>query len=40
MQQSLGFLHFLCQADAVGRFLLMALTLMSLATWYLIVAKA
>ena len=35
-----GFLHFLGQADAVGHFLLAALALMSLATWYLIVAKA
>ena len=40
MQQNLGFGHFLTQADAVGHFLLIALALMSVATWYLIVSKA
>lgn len=40
MQPSLGFAHFLVQADAVAHFLLLALVLMSIATWYLIVSKA
>lgn len=40
MQPSLGFAHFLVQADAVAHFLLLVLALMSIATWYLIVSKA
>lgn len=38
-QQALGFAHFLNQTDAVGKVLLAALLLMSVATWYLIAAK-
>jgi biopolymer transport protein ExbB len=38
--QTLGFTHFLAQSDAVARVMLAILLLMSLATWYLIVAKA
>ena len=40
MQHDLGFAHFLGQADALSHFLLAALLLMSLATWYLIASKA
>jgi biopolymer transport protein ExbB len=40
MQQSLGFAHFLNELDGLGRFLLVVLTTMSIATWYLIVTKA
>jgi len=39
LNQSLGFAHFLSQTDAVGKSLFVVLVLMSLATWYLIVAK-
>ncbi|MBX6392816.1 MAG: MotA/TolQ/ExbB proton channel family protein [Burkholderiales bacterium] len=39
LQQSYGFAHFLSQTDAVGKSLFVVLLLMSLATWYLIVAK-
>src|SRR5262245_63902794 len=39
MQAQIGFAHFLAQSDAVGRALLVALVLMSLASWYLIVTK-
>ena len=39
-QPTLGFAHFLAQADLVGHLLLLALALMLVATWYLIVAKA
>lgn len=39
LNQSFGFAHFLAQTDAVGRSLFVVLLLMSLATWYLIVAK-
>lgn len=39
MQQSLGFANFLQNIDGVGMFLLGVLTLMSVATWYLIVTK-
>ena len=35
-----GLLHFIAQTDSVGRALLGALLLMSLATWYLVVSKA
>ncbi len=39
MQQDMGFAHFLGHADALGQFLLVVLVSMSVATWYLIVAK-
>jgi biopolymer transport protein ExbB len=39
MQTNLGFTHFLSQADGVGHFLLVAMAVMSIATWYLIVSK-
>ena len=38
--QTLGFSHFIGQADALGKFLLVVLLLMSIASWYLIVTKA
>ena len=37
--QTLGFSHFLMQTDAVGKFLLAVLLIMSVASWYLIVTK-
>lgn len=40
MQTQIGFAHLLAQTDAVGRALLVVLLLMSVATWYLIAAKA
>ncbi|OGT20597.1 MAG: biopolymer transporter ExbB [Gammaproteobacteria bacterium RBG_16_57_12] len=40
MPQSLGFAHFLGQLDGLGRFLLLVLAVMSIATWYLIASKA
>jgi biopolymer transport protein ExbB len=40
MEQSLGIAHFLAHADGVGRFLLVVLLMMSLASWYLIASKA
>jgi len=40
MQTELGFAHFLAHTDAVGRFLLVVLASMSVASWYLIVTKA
>ena len=40
MQQSLGFMNFLHTVDGVGLFLLVALALMSLTTWYLILTKS
>jgi len=39
-EQTLGFAHFIAQADGVAHFLLGVLLLMSVATWYLIVTKA
>ena len=39
-QQTLGLAHFLAQADAVGKTLLVIMLLMSVVTWYLIVTKA
>ncbi len=36
----LGFAHFLTQADAVGKGVLVVLLLISIASWYLIVTKA
>jgi biopolymer transport protein ExbB len=40
MEQTLGIAHFLSHVDSVGRFLLVTLLSMSLATWYLIGSKA
>ncbi|MGN2390896.1 MotA/TolQ/ExbB proton channel family protein [Pelomicrobium sp. G1] len=40
MHESLGFAHFLAQADAVAKFILALLVLMSAASWYLILTKA
>lgn len=39
METSLGFGHFLAQADGVARFILAVLAIMSIGTWYLIVVK-
>jgi biopolymer transport protein ExbB len=39
MQQSLGLANFLQNVDGIGMFLLAVLTLMSVATWYLILTK-
>jgi biopolymer transport protein ExbB len=39
-EQTLGFAHFIAQADGVAHFLLAVLLAMSIATWYLIVTKA
>jgi len=38
-QQAIGFASFLAQTDALGKAILAALLLMSIATWYLIVTK-
>jgi biopolymer transport protein ExbB len=38
--QALGFAHFLAQTDAIGKTMLAILLVMSIATWYLIVAKS
>ena len=38
--QALGFAHFLSQSDVVGQSLFVVLVLMSIATWYLIIAKS
>ena len=40
MQESLGFSHFLTQADGVARGILLLMLVMSVATWYLIVTKS
>jgi len=40
MESGLGFAHFLSQADAVGKGVLAALLLLSVASWYLIVTRA
>ncbi len=40
MQASLGFGHFLAQADAVARGILLLMLVMSIATWYLIITKS
>jgi biopolymer transport protein ExbB len=39
METQFGFAHFLAQTDGLGRFVLAALLLMSVATWYLILSK-
>jgi biopolymer transport protein ExbB len=36
----LGFAHFLAQTDTVGRFVLAALLILSMMSWYFIVTKA
>ena len=40
MENSLGFAHFLSQADTVGRIVLALLLALSVASWYLIVTKS
>jgi biopolymer transport protein ExbB len=40
MQESLGFGHFLGQADAVAKGILLLMLVMSVSTWYLIVTKS
>ena len=40
MQESLGFGHFLAQADAVAKSILLLMLVMSVSTWYLIVTKS
>lgn len=40
MSQSMGFTHFIAQADSLSHFLLLVLLVMSVATWYLILTKA
>jgi biopolymer transport protein ExbB len=40
MENSLGFAHFLAQADDVARFILVVLCVMSVGTWYLIAVKS
>lgn len=40
MEQGLGFAHFLTQADAVGKGVLLVLLLLSVASWYLIVTRS
>lgn len=39
-QQVLGFSHFLSHTDAIGKGIFVILVLMSIATWYLIIAKS
>jgi biopolymer transport protein ExbB len=39
METTLGFGHFLANTDAVARFILVLMVLMSVGTWYLIVTK-
>jgi biopolymer transport protein ExbB len=39
-EQTLGFSHFISQADGLGKTLFILLAIMSLASWYFIVAKA
>ncbi len=39
METSLGFAHFLANADGVARFILVLMAIMSIGTWYLIVTK-
>ena len=40
MQESLGFGHFLAQADGVAKGILLLMLVMSVATWYLMVSKS
>jgi biopolymer transport protein ExbB len=39
MESSPGFAHFIVQTDGVGKFVLAAMLVMSVATWYLILSK-
>ncbi|MGD9730077.1 MAG: MotA/TolQ/ExbB proton channel family protein [Gammaproteobacteria bacterium] len=39
MEHSLGFSHFIAQADAVGKTVLVLLLLLSVASWYLMITK-
>ena len=39
METSLGFGHFLANADGIARFILALMLIMSVGTWYLIVTK-
>jgi len=39
MEQGLGFAHYLTQTDGVGKAVLVALLLLSLASWYLIITR-
>jgi biopolymer transport protein ExbB len=38
--QTLGFAHFLTNADGIAKFILVVMLIMSIATWYLIIAKS
>ena len=38
--QTLGFAHFLSQSDSIAKLIFIVLLLMSVATWYLIIAKS
>lgn len=40
MESNIGFAHFLTQADALGKTVLLLLLAMSIASWYLIVTKS
>jgi len=40
MEHSLGFAHFLAHTDALGKFVLVLLLALSIASWYLILTKA
>lgn len=40
MENSLGFAHFLANSDGTARFVLVLMALMSIGTWYLILAKS
>lgn len=40
MENSLGFAHFLANSDDIARFILVLMMLMSIGTWYLILAKS
>jgi biopolymer transport protein ExbB len=38
--QTLGFAHFLTNADGIAKFILIVMLIMSIATWYFIIAKS
>ena len=38
--QTLGFAHFLANADGIAKFILIVMLVMSIATWYFIIAKS
>ncbi|MBI5752320.1 MAG: MotA/TolQ/ExbB proton channel family protein [Hydrogenophilales bacterium] len=40
MEPTLGFAHFIAQSDTIGRFVLLLLLALSVASWYLILTKA